>query len=246
MLQSQVVSLYDYSGEAVRPWAEAGYDCYCYDIQHVEETVEAVGQGRIHYCHADLHDLTTHQAILERHVGHVALGIGFPVCDDLAVSGTRHWKKKFKKDPCFQEIAADHCKRAGELLDQLCDAWLVENPVGRLRKLWRKWDYIFHPCDYGGYLPEDDVHPSWPEYIPPRDAYEKKTCLWTGNGFTMPERRRVEPIRVTKVGKDGSTATGSPQWAHLGGKSQKTKNIRSASPRGFFRAVFIANGGEEI
>ena len=29
-----VISLYDYTGEALRPWAEAGYYCIAYDIQH--------------------------------------------------------------------------------------------------------------------------------------------------------------------------------------------------------------------
>ena len=28
-----VISLYDYTGEALRPWAEAGYHCFAYDIQ---------------------------------------------------------------------------------------------------------------------------------------------------------------------------------------------------------------------
>jgi hypothetical protein len=29
-----VLSLFDYSGNMVRPWAEAGYLCYCVDLQH--------------------------------------------------------------------------------------------------------------------------------------------------------------------------------------------------------------------
>jgi hypothetical protein len=36
----------------------------------------------------------------------------------------------------------------------------------------------------------------------------------------------------------------SRQHTQLGGKSLKTKNIRSATPRGFSRAVFLANGRE--
>ena len=27
-----VISLYDYTGEALKPWAEAGYICFAYDI----------------------------------------------------------------------------------------------------------------------------------------------------------------------------------------------------------------------
>jgi len=33
----------------------------------------------------------------------------------------------------------------------------------------------------------------------------------------------------------------STQWGKLGGKSVKTKNIRSATPRGFAKAVALAN-----
>ena len=33
-MKKQIISLYDYTGEAVKPWAEAGYECFCYDIQH--------------------------------------------------------------------------------------------------------------------------------------------------------------------------------------------------------------------
>ena len=29
-----VISLYDYTGEALKPWAMAGYQCLAYDIQH--------------------------------------------------------------------------------------------------------------------------------------------------------------------------------------------------------------------
>ena len=36
----------------------------------------------------------------------------------------------------------------------------------------------------------------------------------------------------------------SKQHLKLGGKSMKTKNIRSATPRGFAKAVFFANDFE--
>ena len=29
-----VISLFDYSGRFVEPWAAAGYTCYCVDVQH--------------------------------------------------------------------------------------------------------------------------------------------------------------------------------------------------------------------
>ena len=36
-----VASIFDYSAVMMRPWADAGYECYCVDIQHPPgETVE--------------------------------------------------------------------------------------------------------------------------------------------------------------------------------------------------------------
>lgn len=55
--------------------------------------------------------------------------------------------------------------------------------------LWRKPDHYFDPYEYGGYLSqiEGSYHPK----MPYRNAYTKKTCLWTGNGFTMPDTKPV-------------------------------------------------------
>ncbi len=108
---------------------------------------------------------------------------------------------------------------------------MIENPVSVLSSLWRKPDHYFNPFEYGGYLPEDDQHPLWPDHIAPRDSYTKLTSLWVGGTFVMPEKRQVEPL----------SPGASQQYSKLGGKSQKTKNIRSATPRGFAKAVFEAN-----
>ena len=100
-----------------------------------------------------------------------------------------------------------------------------------LSTLWRKPNYSFHPYEYGGYIdPEHAEHPKWPDYIAPMDAYPKKTCLWTSDDFTMPVPSPVYPEKGH-----------SRQHLKLGGKSMKTKNIRSATPRGFAQAVFNAN-----
>lgn len=43
-----VISLYDFTGTAMRPWANAGHDCFCFDIQHseVRPRMEHHGSGR--------------------------------------------------------------------------------------------------------------------------------------------------------------------------------------------------------
>ena len=237
-MQQYVISLYDYTGEALKPWAEAGYTCHAFDIQHDEAgwVDRFEGGGSIRFHKADLHDHKNLNAIHSAFADKpVAFGMAFPVCTDLAVSGAAWFKKKAEVDPFFQEAAVSHAIWCDRLFNSLHVPYFIENPVSVLATKWRKPDHKFHPYEYGGYIAKDDAqHPRWPDYIADRDAYPKKTCLWTGNGFVMPPKVPVEP------------ETGhSRQHLKLGGKSAKTKNIRSATPRGFAIAVMAANTNKE-
>lgn len=90
--------------------------------------------------------------------------------------------------------------------------WCMENPVGKLRKWIGPPTMYFQPYEFG-------------------DPYTKKTCLW-GNFNTDLKRTPVKPIK--------SCAQGS--WLQkLGGKSERTKELRSATPEGFAKAFFEAN-----
>lgn len=234
MTKGIVLSLYDFTGEAVRPWAEAGYECFCFDIQHDNTHIDTfAGGGLIHYRNADLHWGATFDALFDEFEDKdVVFGMAFPVCTDLAVSGAAWFAKKAEADPHFQLKAVNHAVRCAAFFDVLDVPYFVENPVSVLATKWRKPDYSFHPYEYGGYIPDDQAeHPRWPEYIAPKDAYKKKTCLWTGGGFVMPEPRSVDPEAYH--GNGYSTA-----MMKLGGKSQRTKDIRSATPRGFAKAVY--------
>jgi len=236
MTKGIVISLYDFTAEALKPWAEAGYECYAFDIQHDPDDhydEPYMGGGGIHYLHADLHDYNTLNAIQDRFADrHVVFGMAFPVCTDLAVSGAAHFAKKAEANPSFQDEAVSHAVWCAKVFNSLKIPFFIENPVSVLSTLWRKPDHTFHPYEYGGYIPYgEEQHPKWPDYIAPRDAYSKKTCLWTGNGFKMP----------TKVSVECDSFGSSTQHRKLGGKSMKTKNIRSATPRGFARAVVEAN-----
>lgn len=230
-----VLSLYDRTGEAVRPWAEAGYVCYIFDIRHPKSyPIEYVWDngGAIVRCHADLHKASTLFSIADMFKdANVVFMSAFPVCTDLAVSGAAWFKSKAEKDPDFQTKAASYARWCADLGDRIGCPYYIENPVSRLATLWRKPDHSFHPYEYGGYISQSQArHPRWPEYIADRDAYPKKTCLWTGGGFEMPAK--------VEVPFEGGYST---QHRKLGGKSQRTKDIRSATPRGFANAVFITH-----
>jgi len=240
-----VVSLFDYSGNAVRDWARAGYDCHCLDIVHSDPPrIEIVGNGRITYHRADLnHDGSgwkTATQLAAAATGHKVL-FAWPPCEDMTVSGNRHKAAKRAADPLFQWKAMRRATRSAALGRRYGFAWMVENPIGALSTLWRKPDHIWHPFYYGGYLPEDDQHPEWPKYIAPRDAYTKQTGAWVGGGFQMPDRQDVEPEIIRRKTASGRWITGSRQFFYLGGKTAKTKKIRNLGARGACRAFFIAN-----
>ena len=237
MTKGIVISLYDFTGEALKPWALAGYTCYAFDIQHSKQNLNTdtfVGsKGSINYIHADLHDQKTLNAIQSEFGDRpVVFGMAFPVCTDMAVSGAAHFKRKAEANPFFQADAVGHVTAISRMFNGMAIPYFIENPVSVLATKWRKPDHYFHPYHYGGYIPDDQAdHPRWPEYIAARDAYPKKTCLWTGGSFNMP------PPCYSNLPDGGY----SKQHLKLGGKSQRTKDIRSATPRGFAIAIYEAN-----
>lgn len=230
----KAVFLYDYTGIMAQPWLDAGYECWCFDGQH-KLGIERDGLHVKVGMWFDAYKTAEHVEQIKNIVGDgVCFVFGFPECTDMAVSGAAHFANKEKTNPAFQAEACELARLVMYVGNKYKCAWAAENPVSVLSTLWRKPDYSFHPWEYGGLLPANDKHPQYPEYIKPRDAYPKKTCLWVGNGFVMPEKK---PVYVD---------TGySDQHKKLGGKSLKTKNIRSATPRGFAKAVFIANGADK-
>jgi len=90
--------------------------------------------------------------------------------------------------------------------------WALENPVGKLKQWLGEPAMRFNPWEFG-------------------DGTFKKTALW-GN-FSVPiktvfeEPKRI-PYSLTPIGR-------------LGGKSLKTKELRSITPAGFAQAFFKAN-----
>lgn len=227
----KAIFLYDYTGIMAKPWLDAGYECWCFDGQHPAGITRDGNHVKVGMWF-DAYRVPDHVESIVRMVGQgVTFVFGFPECTDLAVSGAAHFAKKREANPSFQLEATALAMMVESVANEYNAPWGCENPVSVLSSLWRKPDHKFDPWEYGGYLPDDDTHPDYPEYIKPRDAYPKKTCIWSGNGFIMPVKRTV-PVESGY----------STQFIMLGGKSQRTKNIRSATPRGFARAVFLANG----
>lgn len=198
-----MLSLCDRTTVMVQPWAAAGYECVCVDLQH--EPGEA-REGNVVRVGVDLRTWLPPRA-------DYAIVFAFPPCTHLAVSGARWFKAKGLRGLIEGLELVERCREIAEWSEA---PWMLENPVSTISSYWRKPDAAFHPCDFAGYL--DDA----------RDAYNKKTCLWTGGGFVMPEPRRLEPADKR-----------SPMW--LMGPSADRGDLRSVTPEGFARAVFEAN-----
>lgn len=203
------ISLFDYTGNMLKPWAEAGICGYAIDIQH---PMIWSAEGKIMKCWADLsrgYGLGLQEVIIR---GEVAIIFAFPPCDHLAVSGARWFKgkglRKLAEAIELFAVAAEICEASGA-------PYMIENPVSTISTYWRKPDYTFNPCDYTGYCPDDN--------------YTKKTCLWTGNGFVMPE-----PYRDLSLGEPDDRIHKAPP-------GPDRANFRSATPMGFAQAVFEAN-----
>jgi hypothetical protein len=165
---THVVSLCDFTGNMVRPWAEAGYPCICYDTQHsirADRVERFADYGSITYRWADVRSLTPDDLSL------ASIVFAAPPCTHLAVSGARDFARKGLRLLIDALEVVEACRI---LCEHSRAPWMIENPVSRLSTLWRKPDHTFNPCDYG-------------------DPYTKKTCLWTGGGFVMPAKTPVEP-----------------------------------------------------
>tara|TARA_R100001530_G_scaffold112354_1_gene79402 strand:+ start:40 stop:633 length:594 start_codon:yes stop_codon:yes gene_type:complete len=189
-----ILSLCDYSGAWCEPFRRAGYDVRQYDLKNGDDIV-----------------------LIKKPAGSVYGILAAPPCTHLANSGARHFKAKGDKALKEGLALVDACLRIVYATQPAF--WCMENPIGRLIHYIGKWQHIFNPCDFAGYLSGAEAE---------AEQYTKKTCLW-GN-FTMPEKKPLPPV------------LGSKMWRLYGGKSERTKAMRSMTPKGFAEAFFLANG----
>ena len=192
---------------AALPWGKVGVECFCVDVQH--SIRRPVKDGLINFVWGDARTWRPPEGRKIVFVG------AFPPCTHVAVSGARDFATKGGAMLRDALETFEACRQAA--------AWsgapyYIENPVGVLSSLPHigKPQYWFHPSEYAGYA--DD---------PSSEAYTKKTGLWTGNGFVMPDRKPVDPLLGSMM--------------HKMAPSGDRADLRSATPQGFSRAVMLAN-----
>jgi hypothetical protein len=200
----RVLALCNRTRNMVGPWIDAGYEAVTVDLQGAD----SVEPGRKHML-ASVLDLKVSYVLKLR----PAIIFAFPPCTDLAISGARHFRSKGLPRLIEALRLVNACR-------ELCEAsgapYMIENPVSTLSTYWRDPDFTFDPADYA--LWADD---------PDSQAYTKKTCIWSGGGFIMPQKAPIKPV------------LGSKMWRLPPSKARA--DLRAETPKGFAAAVFAAN-----
>lgn len=165
-----VLSLFDKSGAWSRPWEEAGYQVYRFDIQENPETgdvnkfsVDFFGDWFGDFGGIDIY----------------AILAACP-CTDFAVSGARHFAAKDADGRTIASVQLVHqTLRVIEYFRPVI--WAIENPVGRIERLGGlpPWRLSFDPFHVG-------------------DTYTKKTLIWGRFNADLPVAP-VDPVEGSKM-----------------------------------------------
>lgn len=146
------------------------------------------------------------------------MGIFFPPCTHLAVSGAAHFEQK-RKDGRQQKAIDFFMKMVNAPIERIA----VENPIGIMSTHYRKPDQIINPFNFG-------------------DPVKKPTCLWLKN---MPllwhtktddlfgKKTSVKPELITMTSKKTGRVRTYSKWEYEASCNQKERaNIRSKTFHG--------------
>jgi hypothetical protein len=209
-----LLSFFDYTGNWSKPFKDDySWSVYTFDIKNGQNILDFnPGKFLSDYYHS----------IDKYFIPEIGLLFAVP-CTDYALSGAAWFNIKDYdgRTESSQKLVA----KTKEIIDffEKCGClkfWAIENPMSRIHKLntWMgKPTLKFNPCDFAAYDPDIE-----------KSRYNKQTWLW-GN-FLIPEKRRLEPLQKE-----------FPGHIKLGGKSERTKELRSITPMGFAYAFYEAN-----
>jgi len=178
----------------LEPWKEAGHETIAIDLKRGRDV-----------------------RLLEKMNDRVDAVFAFPPCTVFANSGARWYPSRSNEEILEAISIMDACLRI--VCVHRPAIWFLENPIGKMRRYLGDPALIFDPCEYAGYLEDEEERAE--------EAYTKRTLLW--GHFTTPIKKPVPPV------------LGSKMHRRYGGKSERTKELRSITPRGFARAFFEAN-----
>src|SRR4051812_38721774 len=129
MVRPIVVSLFDYTCNMVKPWAEAGFLCYCVDLKHPAGEHRI---GNIFRVGADVHDWLPPFAPIK-------ILFAFPPCTHVAASGARWFKDKGLRGLIDSLGLFDASLRLAEWTKA---PYMIENPVSTVTGASRTMRFI--------------------------------------------------------------------------------------------------------
>lgn len=172
-----VISLFDLTGEWSKPWREAGYDVYQFDIQ-AGDGVDTLGLNT-----GDVTNFSTEffNDIFASFDGkHVHAILAANPCTDFASSGSRHFIGKDANGTT--SFSVELVKMSLAAIEYFKPSvWAIENPTGRIERLGGlpQWSVSFDPCHFG-------------------EDYTKRTMLWGRMNGHMPIAP-CEPVEGSKM-----------------------------------------------
>jgi hypothetical protein len=146
--------------------------------------------------------------------------IAFPPCTHLAVSGAA-WFEQKRKDGTQQKAIDFFMRIANADIKHIA----IENPVGIMRKHFRKPNQIINPYYFG-------------------DEARKKTCLWLKNlpGLIHVKEPNLFEKETTWV-SEGKVVNGYPAWMFNNDKKHRSKTFPGiAQALAFQYGNFIKSG----
>lgn len=167
-----VLSLFDLTGSWSRPWEEAGYQVFRFDIQADPEMGD-VNAFSVDFFN-DWFGSFDGQDVY-------AILAACP-CTDFANSGAKHFAAKDKDGRTAASIAlVEQTKATIEYFSP--SVWAIENPTGRIETLGNlpNWRLSFDPYHFG-------------------DTYTKKTLIWGRFNANLPVAP-VDPVEGSKMHK---------------------------------------------
>lgn len=209
-----LLSFFDYSGNWSKPFSDnLDWKVKTFDIKNGQDIMDFnPAEWMSEYLHGP-HKYNTPK-----------IGLLFAIpCTDYALSGAAWFKAKDSDGRT--EASQKLVQKAKEIIEWFqasgcLSFYAMENPMSRIHKLnpWMGSPLLkFNPCDYAGYDPE-----------PEKSRYNKATWLW--GEFNIPDKKYLEPLQKEY-----------PGHLKLGGKSERTKELRSITPMGFANAFYQAN-----
>lgn len=179
----RIVSLFDYSGNWVSPYREAGYQVVQIDLKLGRDVLTLSTRNR-----SDIYGV-----------------LAAPPCTDFAGSGARWWADKDANGETAESVAlVEHTLDLIKAWNPVF--WALENPVGRLPRLVPRlgeWRYAFDPCDYGE--PYTKRTCLWGKFNIPKTCYvppiegSKMWKRYGGKSDATKQARSVTPLGFAKA-----------------------------------------------